>query len=71
MRTTGSVKWPNRGNNTPPPISTRECIDGRSGDPDMITLDNCDNHQANYMNWTSEKSANHLMFQVQGTSKIL
>ena len=26
-------------------------IDGRSGDPDMIKLDNCDNHQASYMNW--------------------
>jgi len=35
------------------PTSTRECIDGRSGDPDMIALDNCDNHQANYMNWTA------------------
>ena len=52
MRTTGSVKWPNRGNNMPLPTSTREYIDGRSGDPDMITLDNCDSHQANYMNWT-------------------
>ena len=31
MRTTGSVKY----NNMPLPTSTREYIDGRSGDPDM------------------------------------
>ena len=45
MRTTGSVKWPNRGSNIPIPIASREYIDGRKGDPGRITLDNCDNHQ--------------------------
>ena len=44
MRTTGSVKWPNRGRNVPLPTSTREYVDGRMGDPEMITLNNCDNH---------------------------
>ena len=74
MKSTGIVKWPNRGASLPFPMYSREYIDGSHDNPELITTGNCDGHEVGLEKLTIAKlkaKCKHLSISQSGKKSEL